>query len=224
MILCCDLLPMWNHQINLKTPVISNMAYIYIYIYNFIHTQLYTHDCHFHLHISAIMNSMRMALPINRPSFFASSKRPSLWGCDGLRTCWTCFRFSSHRNSQLKNLVNLTRYEMLRGKWLLEIGSDVRERDSCLWTPLHAASAEGHAELVEWLLKQGLSCHWSRRGSWWLFASELDKTKKYSNHPVKHQIFKHPKSRDRDRISEMLFKKPVYLSWDFNTNITEPYN
>lgn len=40
-------------------------------------------------------------------------------------------------------------------KWLLETGSDVKERDSCQWTPLHAASAEGHTEVVEWLLKQG---------------------------------------------------------------------
>lgn len=29
------------------------------------------------------------------------------------------------------------------------------ERDGCQWTPLHAASAEGHKDLVEWLLKQG---------------------------------------------------------------------
>ena len=42
-----------------------------------------------------------------------------------------------------------------QGKWLLETGSDVKERDSCQWTPLHAASAEGHTEVVEWLLKQG---------------------------------------------------------------------
>eukprot|EP00435_Cladocopium_sp_Y103_P009427 s1091_g2.t1 len=32
-------------------------------------------------------------------------------------------------------------------KWLLETGADVKERDSCQWTPLHAASAEGHTEV-----------------------------------------------------------------------------
>ncbi|CAK9110250.1 Ankyrin-1 (ANK-1) (Ankyrin-R) (Erythrocyte ankyrin) [Durusdinium trenchii] len=41
-------------------------------------------------------------------------------------------------------------------KWLLDIGlGQVSERDSCQWTPLHAGAAEGHRDLVEWLLKQG---------------------------------------------------------------------
>ncbi|CAJ1402180.1 unnamed protein product, partial [Effrenium voratum] len=41
--------------------------------------------------------------------------------------------------------------------WLLEARAcqGLLERDSCLWTPLHAASAEGHKEAVAWLLQQG---------------------------------------------------------------------
>jgi ankyrin repeat protein len=66
------------------------------------------------------------------------------------------FLFQTQKGSRFSGVLGgLPVISSRQGKWLLETGSDVKERDSCQWTPLHAASAEGHTEVVEWLLKQG---------------------------------------------------------------------